>query len=247
MHSSPAFSPNGTEVYFSVYLRDQEPRVDRIMFSAWEGASWSAVQTASFSGQFNDNWPWFSPRGDRIYFSSQRPHEEGGPVAEEYGLWYVDRTASGWSSPKRIASPADFGRDEGTIHVAALLPGGYGDMDVYRLEYADGTYSMPENLGPGVNTAAEEYGPHAGPDRSYLVFTRFVQAPEPSVGLYVSFRQADGTWSDAQDMGGHIPACRGARFPALSPDGQLLFFVAEGGEAIYWVDAKAIEQLQPGG
>jgi hypothetical protein len=247
MHSSPAFSPDGTEVYFSVYFPDQEPRVDRIMFSAWQGGSWSAVQTASFSGLFNDDWPWFSPHGDRIYFSSQRPNEAGGQVAEEYGLWYVDRTASGWSSPRRIASPADFGRDEGALYIAATLPGGYGDMDIYGLEYVDDTYSMPENLGPGVNSAAEEYGPCTAPDASYLVFTRFAQDPEPSVGLYVSFWQADGTWSEAQNMGGHITACQGARFPALSPDGKYLFFVPEGGEAIDWVDAKVVEQLRPGG
>ncbi len=246
MHSSPAFSPDGTEVYFSVYFPDEEPRVDQIMYSEWEGGGWSSVKTASFSGQFNDDWPWFSLHGDRIYFSSQRPNQAGGQVADEYGLWYVDRTASAWSLPRRITSPADFGRDEGALYIAATLPGGYGDMDIYRLEYVEGTYSMPENLGPGVNTAAEEYGPCAAPDGSYLVFTRFEQAPEPSVGLFVSFWQADGTWSKAQDMGDRISACQGARFPTLSPDGRYLFFVPEGGEAIYWVDAKVVEQLRPG-
>jgi hypothetical protein len=119
-------------------------------------------------------------------------------------------------------------------------------MDIYGLDYVDDTYAMPENLGPGVNTAAEEYGPCAAPDGSYVVFTRFEQAPEPSVGLYATLWQADGTLSEAQNMGDHIAACQGARFPALSPDGGYLFFVAEGGEAIYWVGAKVIEQFRPG-
>jgi hypothetical protein len=247
MHSSPDFSPDGAEVYFSVYFPDQEPRVDVVMFSEWDGDSWTAVQTAPFSGQFNDDWPWFSRDGDRIYFSSRRPNEAGGQVADEYGLWYVERAGKGWSSPRRIATPADFERDEGTIYVAAILPGGYGDMDVYRLEYVDGTYSMPTNLGPAVNTEAEEYGPCAAPDGSYLLFTRFAQAPERSVGLYVSFWHQDGTWSEAQDMGDDIAACQGARFPTLSPDGKYLFFVAEGGEAIYWLDAKVVEHMRSRG
>jgi hypothetical protein len=246
MHSSPAFSPNGTEVYFSAFFADQEPRVDVILFMEWKGDSWSAPQTAAFSGQFNDNWPWFSRDGKRIYFSSRRPPEGEGQAAEQDGLWYVERSTGGWSSPRHVATPADFGRDEGPVYVAAALPGGYGDMDIYRLEFIDGTYSMPENLGTAVNTAAEEYGPCAAPDEAFVVFTRFEQAPEPRVDLYVSFWQADGTWSAAQDMGEDIEAFRGGRFPALSPDGRYLFFVAEGGEAIHWVDAEVVERFRPG-
>lgn len=245
MHSAPSFSPDGTEVYFSLYFADEDPRVDVIMFLQWEGGSWSSAQVAAFSGQFNDNWPWFSQDGNRIYFSSKRPHEGEGEVAEEYGLWFVERRESGWASPRRISSPADFDRDEGTIYVAASLPGGYGDMDIYRLEYLDGTYSMPQNLGPAVNTNAEEYGPCVAPDGSYLIFTRFEQAGEPRVDLYVSLRKGDGTWSEAQNMGDRMGAFRGGRFAGLSLDGRYLFFVAQGGEAIYWVDARAVEQFGP--
>jgi len=244
-HSFPAFSPDGSEVYFSTYFPDQEPRVDVIMFLEWRGDAWSSAQVASFSGEFNDNWPWFSPDGDRLYFSSQRSQDGSGDV-EEYGLWYVERVEGGWSSPRQIAAPADFGRDEGPIYVAAVFPGGYGDMDIYRLEYVDGMYMMPENLGPMVNTEAEEYGPCVARDESYLIFSRYEDVGGRSVDLYVSFQQEDGTWSEAQNMGERIEAFRGGRFAGLSPDGRYLFFVAEGGEAIYWVDAEVVEQFRPG-
>jgi Tol biopolymer transport system component len=245
LHSSPAFSPDGTEIYFSVYFPDDEPRIDTIMFLECEGGSWSSAQDAIFSGEHNDNWPWFSPDGERIYFSSQRPQEGGDERAEEYGLWYVERRESGWSSPRQIVSPADFGRDEGTVYVAAILPGGYGDMDIYQLENVDGTYSMPENLGPAVNTNAEEYGPCVPPDGSYLVFARFEEARVRRVGLYVSFWQKDGTWSEAQNMGDSVEAFQDGRFPGLSPDGKYLFYIAEGGD-IFWVDAGVVEQFRSG-
>lgn len=244
MHSFPAFSPDGTEVYFSAYSPDQQPRVDAIMFLAWQGDGWGGAQVAPFSGEVNDNWPWFSPDGNRLYFSSQRS-PDGGAALEEYGLWYVERAGAGWSSPRHVASPADFGRDEGPVYVAAVLPGGYGDMDIYRLEYVDGAYTMPENLGPAVNTGAEEYGPCAAPDGSYLVFVRYDEAAARKVDLYVSFRQSDGTWTGARNMGDRIEAFRGGRFPGLSPDGRYLFFVAEGGEAVQWVDAGVVEQFRP--
>ncbi len=245
MHSAPAFSPDGTEVYFSAYFPDRQPRLDVIMFLEWQGSAWSSPQVAVFSGEFNDNWPWFSLDGNRIYFSSQRPHDGQGEAAGEDGLWYVERKEGGWTLASSIVSPVDFGRDEGPIYVAANLAGGYGDMDLYRLEYVDGTYSMPENLGPAVNTPAEEYAPCAAQDGSYLVFTRFEQAGERRVGLYVSFRKTDGTWSEAQNMGDRIAAFEGARFPRLSPDGKHLFSVPAGGEAVYWVDAGVVEQFRP--
>lgn len=245
MHSAPAFSPDGTEACFSAYSPDKQPRLDVIMFMQWQGSAWSSPQVAVFSGEFNDNWPWFSPDGNRIYFSSQRPHDGQGEAAGEDGMWYVGRKEGGWTSARSIDSPADFGRDEGPIYVAANLAGGYGDMDLYRLEYVGGTYSMPENLGPAVNTPAEEYAPCAAQDESYLVFTRFEQAGERRVGLYVTFRKADGTWSEAQSMGDRIVAFEGARFPRLSPDGKHLFFVPAGGEAVYWVDAGVVEQFRP--
>jgi hypothetical protein len=245
MHSSPTFSPDGTEVYFSAYFPDEASRIDAIMFLEWAGGSWSAGQVAAFSGEYNDNWPWFAPDGNRIYFSSNRPQEGGGETTEEYGLWYVERREGGWSSPRQVVSPADFGRDEGPIYVAAILPGGYGDMDIYQLEYVEGTYSMPENLGPAVNTNAEEYGPCVAPDGSYLVFARFEDERERGVGLYVSFWQGDGAWSEAQRMGSSVEAFRDGRFPGLSPDGEYLFYVAEGGD-IYWVDTGVVEQFRPG-
>jgi hypothetical protein len=188
----------------------------------------------------------FSPDGQRLYFSSQRPPDGGSEATGEYGLWYVERAEGGWSEAQHIAAPGDLRWDEGPIYVAANLPGGYGDMDIYRLQYEDGHYGMPESLGPTVNTAAEEYAPCGAPDGSYVVFTRFEQAEGAQVGLYVTFRADDGSWSEAQDMDASVAAFEGARFPGLSPDGRYLFFVPEGGEAVHWVDAGVLEQFRPG-
>ena len=246
MHSSPSFSPDGTEVYFSAFFPAEQPRIDVIMFMEWDDEGWGSAQIADFSGEYNDNWPWFSPDGQRLYFSSQRPLEAGGESAADYGLWYVERQASGWSAPRQIASPQDFGRDEGTLFLAANLPGGYGDLDIYQLEFQDGTYSLPHNLGPIVNTLAEEYGPCAAPDRSFLIFTRFDETQEQKTDLYVTFQRAKDTWTEPQNMGAGMPAFQGGRFPGLSPDGDYIFYVDEGGKAVYWVAASVMEEFSPG-
>jgi len=61
----------------------------------------------------------------------------------------------------------------------------------------------------------------------------------------ISFRDEDGNWLEAVNMG---PLFADTRFPSVSPDGKYLFFTkfTEGGhEDFYWVDARFIEELKP--
>lgn len=244
MHSAPAFSPDGSVVFFSAYDPGVQPRLDRILFLAWDGSQWSEPQVAPFSGTYPDNWPWFSPDGQRLYFTSERPLADGDVAAD--GLWAVERQSDGWSPARPITSPDDFRHDDSPVYVAANLPGGYGDLDIYRLVYELSSYSMPENLGPEVNTAAEEYAPCTGRGEVYLLFNRFEQAAGGStVDLYVSFRQEDGSWTPAQNVGDIASDLREARFPGLSPDGQILFLIPSGGDTVLWVDAGWVEQFRP--
>lgn len=244
MHSAPAFSSDGKTVFFSAYLAAETPRLDRVLFSRWDGDGWASPVTAPFSGEYDDNWPWFPPDGDRLYFSSRRPSAPGDSPAAEYGLWYVEREADGWTEPRQVTTPSDLGPDQGTIHVAANLPGGHGDLDIYRIEFRDGAYRMPENLGPAVNTPSEEYGPCVASDGQFLLFTRFDETRESKADLFVSFRMSDGTWSEARNLGALDGTLRGARFPGLSPDQRFVFFVGDGG-AWYWVDVSAVTRHRP--
>jgi hypothetical protein len=60
--------------------------------------------------------------------------------------------------------------------------------------------------------------------------------------LFVSFREADGTWGEPIDLAKHgfDPMAGGAY---ISPDGKYLFFSLNGD--IWWVDIKVIESLRP--
>ena len=62
--------------------------------------------------------------------------------------------------------------------------------------------------------------------------------------LYISFRNADGTWSTPQKMNEKMNFSGNARFPSISPDGKYLFFCGDDGN-IYWIDIKVIEKFRP--
>jgi Tol biopolymer transport system component len=244
MHSAPVFSPHGDEILFSAYASTEQPRLDSIYGIVRHESGWGKPIIASFSGEHNDNWPWYSPDGERIYFTSQRPLENGGESGED-GLWVVERQGANWSAPWPILAPSDFAHDEGPIYVAADLGDGFGDLDIYRLSFTGGAYAMPENLGPAVNSPIEEYAPWAGPEERYLLFVRYWEENgSGNTDIFVTFQEAGGTWTEAVPMGEQVDIFKDARFPALSPDGQYLFFIPAGGDAVYWVNSAFIDGLR---
>ena len=128
-----------------------------------------------------------------------------------------------------------------------------GNNDIFVSEFVDGEYKEPRGLGPVINTSdARDSFPFIAPDESYIIFSRdsrrFDAEGNITSGdrrLMISFKDEDGAWQDALEMG---PLFYKTRFPSVSPDGKYLFFTkyTQGSnEDFYWVDAKIIKELKP--
>lgn len=48
---------------------------------------------------------------------------------------------------------------------------GFGNSDIFISYNENGTWSVPKNLGPAINTLAREYSPRVTPDGKWLIFT----------------------------------------------------------------------------
>jgi Tol biopolymer transport system component len=67
---------------------------------------------------------------------------------------------------------------DGTLLLfTSLRPGGHGLGDLYASRLKDGEWTRAENLGPAVNTSADEYHPTLSRDQKQLFFVR--RAPGP--------------------------------------------------------------------
>ena len=63
---------------------------------------WTPPAWASFSGpDLDDDVPFFSPDGKRIYFISRRPLPGETRTGSEK-IWFADRTSAGWSEPRPL-------------------------------------------------------------------------------------------------------------------------------------------------
>jgi hypothetical protein len=248
-HCHPAFSPAGGEYWFWLYLNDEYPK--KIYFMKRQGERWTAPQLAPFSGAFQEGGPVFSADGNKLFFYSKRPRTGSGEAREDNDIWYVERTADGWSEPVNPGPPLNTSRGEypgkldagGTFHFTVKIEGNY---DLFRATYRDGVFSDVRTLGPPINTPGSlESDPQTALDGSYLLFTSFRRTGKDDIGIYVSFKDDDGSWSPPKSMGDSINE-GGARFPGLSSDGTLLFFTSlrSGEEEFYWVDATIIDDLR---
>ena len=257
-HGTVSFSPDGREAFWeSSFLPDEQGYSwGRILTSKLVGGEWTRPTFASFSPDWHwgDDVPFFSPDGERLFFASMRPLLEGGERQGER-IWVVERSADGWTSPQVIQDgPNTMGMHwqfsvaaNGDIYFGSGDPGGEGRGDIYRSRLIDGAYQRPENLGPGINTEADELSPFIAPDQSYLLFTAMGrQDGLGGLDLYISFRDPDGGWTEPMNLGSSVNGPGNDLCPHVSPDGVFLFWNSQrtGNSDNYWTEAGIIEELR---
>jgi len=105
-------------------------------------------------------------------------------------------------------------------------------------------HELPEHINPGAH-------PFIAPDESYLVWNSEREGGYGKSDLYISFRQDDGSWGDAANMGPRVNSNKIELNGNVTPDGKFLMFdridsIRDGyiDIDVYWVDAQIIEDLK---
>jgi hypothetical protein len=119
--------------------------------------------------------------------------------------------------------------DVGELHITAEgqelyfhshRAGGYGGLDIWVLQKTAGGWGEPINLGPTVNTSADEGWPCVSPDGQELWITGQSTKGRPGPAIFRSLRQPDRTWGAVEEI---ISTFAGES--TLSADGRTLYFV----------------------
>jgi len=254
LHAPVVFSPDGTEACWPGMFDDPNSGYDmgKIMYSKVENGKWIYPTFAFFSSDDDDGEPFYSPDGDKLYFISDRPLPWESEESKE-NIWFMNKTGNGWSEPQPI-SPVINGMDlhwvfsvnnNEDLYFGSSEGGGYGSNDIYYSKYTDGEYSQPENLGTVINSENPEFSPCISPDGSYLIFTR-VEAETRNTDLYISFKNKDGEWSKAKNLGDLVNTGGGELCPIITADGKYLFYLGsrDGINGVYWVSTSFIKDLK---
>lgn len=234
---SPAFTPDGRTVFFTRANGMQST----ILVSRRSGARWSKPVIAPFSGEWRDLEATMAPDGSYLIFASNRPTVAGGKPLDAFyngaprpgrggNLWRVDRTAHGWSAPRRlpdvvnantsIFSPSIAG--DGSLYFMQPT-GAKGRFHLFRAAYVNGAYTTPVPVDVGAGEDVGDFDPAVAPDESFLVFSS-ARLPAKGTSLFITFRD-HGTWTTPAYLGDTVSAPGTNNIEArLGPDGRTLYF-----------------------
>jgi len=248
-HSALAFSPDGSEVFYSVYVSGRHPQ--KIFVAKRSNGVWGEPSVASFSGTYKDGGPLFSRDGERIYFYSKRPIAPSTVANDDYDIWFVQRTGDGWSRPIHVEGDVNTDHDESTYTIT-----GNGDLYfsrrtadskdfLYKTSRAGDLLETPEII-KELSDQQSSREPVSIEGEDFFIFTNNVQKGRfYYTSLHVSFKSTDGSWTRPKDMGDMINSGEG-RFPSLSPDGREFYFLSyrSGISQFYRVEATIIDYLR---
>ncbi|WP_299157760.1 hypothetical protein [uncultured Tenacibaculum sp.] len=163
------------------------------------------------------------------------------------GNKYMERTDNGWSDVKSLGPMFDR-EDWGIMRLSSSRLGtyvfdDYKNNDVIRISIIkNGKRQEPTLLNKNINSGKWTAHPFIAPDESYLIFDSEREDGVGKSDLYISFKQKNGLWSKAINMGDKINTSNAERGGYVSPDGKYFFFNSN--LSIHWVDAKIIDNLR---
>jgi hypothetical protein len=252
-HSSPAFSPDGNEIFWWVIKlpsHNDEKYVFKGMTMQRVQDKWTAPDETAYCGV-----PFFSQDGKRLYFGYSEPL----PVGKAEGPYYIEKQGNNWSEVKTLGLIArypelKFANDptltrNGTLYFLGYAEGPKNNYGIYRSELINGEYRKPELLPRSINLPTFlNWTPFIAPDESYLLFSSNRSGSLDDYGdLYISFRIADGNWTEPVNLGDQVNTSWQETTPMLSPDSKYLFFTRETpnhGKDVFWVSANIIDKLR---
>jgi TolB protein len=183
--------------------------------------------------------PYHAVRGDPdavapgvIYFASNRPGGYGG-----YDLWSGTHTDDGWRVENlgpTINGPGDdvdpvLGSDGTSLVFASNRAGGSGGYDLYRAAFDTlaQAWRAPANLGPNVNSRADERHPSLRADQWTLYFASDRAGGFGGFDVWTAEMIEGGAWAPAQNVGADVNTAANEQAPAVSSTGVALYFASD--------------------
>ena len=246
------FNKAGNEFFYGVELghRTETRRIQADRRGGWKDEI--IVEHPVFG--YND--PMLSPDEKRLYYISNES-TDGSEEQKDHDFWYSELSDDGvWSKPINTGSPINTEWNEYYMSFTADGSMYFGSnrgaedkrsrryYDLYRSQWGPNGFEEPVALSDSVNSKWYEADVFVAPDESYIIFC---SARPKSEGLgfgdlYISFRDENGAWTRAKNMGAPINTEGHELCPFVTVDGKYLFYTSR--KDIYWVSTRIFDRYR---
>lgn len=227
--------------------RTGDKYIEEIYISYNESGTWSEPKVVPIASEYNVGTAGISADGQKMLIFM-------GGASDPGSLFQITKAGDTWSkpslitpnlnTPKYLESTASITPDGKTIYFASDRLGGHGGLDIYRTTLlANGTWSVPVNLGPEINTKANEDAPFIHPDQKTLFFTSDGHNSMGGRDIFVT-RFVNDKWTNPENMGYPVNTTANDNYFTLIADGTRGYFSSDrkggsGGQDIYYLDMPA--------
>lgn len=192
----------------------------------------------------SDIGPVIAPDGNHLFFTSNRKGGLGGQDVwvslRQNGVWQPAANLGPPINTKGDEGPDSFSLAENALYFTACdRQFGQGGCDIYVSFQQEQGWSEPENLGPPINTKANESNASISSDGDFIVFTSDRTGGLGGADLWLARRgqvirkllpgfSTSGRWEEPVNLGPNIntPDWDGVGF--LMPDNLTLYFSSRG-------------------
>ncbi len=246
----PVISPDGKTLYVDRKNHPQnfrrpgvpqdENNNDNIWYSVQDSdGDWQPLK--NIGPMLNNGYGSFvasvTPDGNTLLLGGTYAPKSGDPA--HFGLWLTHRIAGGWSVPDEVVMKDYYTKalfvefclsnDGRTIILSLDRADSHGGKDLYvSFLQPDGTWSAPKNLGPDVNSAADEATPFLASDGETLYFASEGFAGYGSMDMYIT-RRLDSTWqhwSEPENLGPQLNTPGWDAYYTVPASGEFAYFVS---------------------
>lgn len=224
--------------------RSADKFIEEIYISYNSSGTWSEPKVVPVASEYNVGTAGISTDGRKMLIFM-------GNVTDPGSLFQISRAGDSWSrpsiispsinTPKFLESTASITPDGKTIYFASDKTGGLGGLDIYRITLQlNGTWSPAVNLGPPVNSKANEDAPFIHPDQKTLFFTSDGHSTMGGRDIFVT-KLINEKWTAPENMGYPINTTANDNYFTLIADGTRGYFSSDrksgmGGQDIYYLN-----------
>ncbi len=195
----------------------------------------------SINTAFDEYINYITPDDEMLYFTKKQAKDQQTIDQDqlfEEDFYVSGKTDSVWRKAVNLGPPINTHGNEGALCIspdgkylffaACNRDDSYGSCDLYWARKLGDRWTLPENMGPVVNSPTWDSQPSFSSDGKTLYFASKRQGGKGSSDLWYTTLLADGQWSTPVNLGDSINTRFEEMAPFIHPDDQTLYFSSKG-------------------